>query len=241
MAFPPAPGTHDLARPDAASPLPLYHQLERILADRIAREVYRDGLPGELELAVEFGVSRGTVRQALDRLARAGIIVRRPGRGSFVAPVPLEFARGRLYRFNREMGERGVRGSSRVLERRSVPAPATVATRLGLDPDARCLRVVRLRLAGGDPLLLETSHVPEALAPPLVDGDLAGGSIYDVLESHGVHVTRLVEEVRAVGLAAGEAAHFGLRRGAYALALDRVVWSGDRPVEHRRGLAPSDR
>src|SRR5581483_11089024 len=175
QAYPPAPEMQAVARPDPSSPLPLYHQLERIVAERIASEVYRDGLPSEVELAVEFGVSRGTVRQALDRLARSGVIVRRPGRGSFVAPVPLEFALGRLYRFNREMGERGVRGSSRVLERRDVRAPAVAAARLGLDAGARCLRIVRLRLAGDDPLLLETSHIPEAFAEPLVDGDLARG------------------------------------------------------------------
>ena len=73
-------------RLDPSSPLPLYHQLERVLADRIAAGAYREGLPGEYELATEFGVSRGTVRQALDRLVRRGVIVRRRGRRSLVTP-----------------------------------------------------------------------------------------------------------------------------------------------------------
>jgi GntR family transcriptional regulator len=158
-----------------------------------------------------------------------------------VAPVPLEYALGRFYRFNREMGERGVRGSSRVLERRFVPVPVALATRLGLDPGARCLRVARLRLAGEHPVLLETSHIPEAVAAPLIGADLAEGSIYDALENHGVHVTQLVEEVLAVGLDAGQAGHFALEPGTAALALDRLARSGERVVEHRLGLAPSDR
>src|SRR5256885_667136 len=74
---------------EPSSPLPLYHQLERVLAERIAEGRYRDGFPGDLELAAEFSVSRGTVRQALDRLARSGLIVRHQGRGAVVAaPLP---------------------------------------------------------------------------------------------------------------------------------------------------------
>ncbi|MDQ1566912.1 MAG: GntR family transcriptional regulator, partial [Actinomycetota bacterium] len=75
---------------EPSSPLPLYHQLERVLAERIAEGRYRDGFPGDLDLAAEFSVSRGTVRQALERLARSGLIVRHQGRGSFVA-APLEY------------------------------------------------------------------------------------------------------------------------------------------------------
>src|SRR5882724_3678231 len=145
---------------EPSSPLPLYHQLERVLADRIAEGRYRDAFPGDLELAAEFSVSRGTVRQALDRLARSGLIVRHQGRGSFVAPA-LEYPLGRFYSFAHEMEERGIPESSRVLARGIVRAPAAPATALGLRRGDRVLRIVRLRLAGDRPLLLETSHLPE--------------------------------------------------------------------------------
>src|ERR1044072_6764141 len=73
---------------EPSSPLPLYHQLERVLAERIAEGRYRRGFPGDLELAAEFSVSRGTVRQALERLSRSGLIVRHQRRGSFLGAPP---------------------------------------------------------------------------------------------------------------------------------------------------------
>src|SRR5437763_16025104 len=108
------------------SPLPLYHQLERVLAERIAAGRYRDGFPGDHELAAEFSVSRGTVRQALDRLARSGLIVRQQGRGSLVA-APLEYPLGRFYRFAHELQVRGLPASSRLLARCLVRPPAAAA------------------------------------------------------------------------------------------------------------------
>ncbi len=224
-----------------ASPVPLYYQLERQLADRIASGTYSGGLPGELELMSEFAVSRGTVRQALERLARRGLIVRQRGRGSFVAPIPFEYPVGRFYRLAHELSERGIAESSRLLGRATVRPPARVARRLGLAVGTRCLRLVRLRLAGDRPLLLETSHLPDGLAPSLLHVDLSHGSIYDVLEQDGVHLTRVTEEVNGVVLRAEEAEPFGLEPGVPALALERLTWTADRVAEHRLVLAPSDR
>jgi GntR family transcriptional regulator len=226
---------------EPCSPLPLYHQLERVLMERIAAGHYRDGLPGELDLVAEFGVSRGTVRQALDRLTRSGLIVRHQGRGSFLVSGPLEYPLGRFYRFAHDMSELGIRESSRVLARRPVRTPAAVGRALGLPRNARSLRIIRLRLAGDRPLLLETSHIPEALAGPLQFADLSQGSIYDLLEQAGWRVTRVTEEVHPVALSADEAAAFGLTAGASAFALERLAIAGATPAEHRLVLGPGDR
>jgi GntR family transcriptional regulator len=224
-----------------SSPVPLYHQLEHALAERITAGAYGDGLPGELEFVAEFGVSRGTVRQALERLTRRGLIVRQRGRGSFVAPIPLEYPVGRFYHFAHEMSERGIHESSHVLARAIVRTPRRISRRLDIPSGARCVRLVRLRLAGERPLLLETSHVPETLATTLLEADLTHGSIYDLLEADGVRLTRVTEEVRSVTLAASEAEPFALEAGTPALALERLAWAGHRVVEHRLVLAPSDR
>jgi GntR family transcriptional regulator len=225
---------------EPSSPLPLYHQLERVLAERIAEGRYRDGFPGDLDLAAEFSVSRGTVRQALERLARSGLIVRHQGRGSFVA-APLEYPLGRFYRFAHEMQVRGIPESSRVLARGAVRAPAAVAAALGLARGDRLLRIVRLRLAGDRPLLLETSHLPDDVGAPLRFADLSAGSMYDLLEENGVRLSRVTEEVHPVSLRAEEAERFGLPSGAPAFAVERIAVAGERPVEHRLVLAPGDR
>jgi len=226
---------------DASSPWPLYHQLERVLAERIATGFYGDGLPSEPELGTEFGVSRGTVRQALGSLARSGIIVRRRGRGSFVAPVPIEYPLGRFYRFAHELTGRGLSEASDVLARQFVRTPGTVARRLGLAAGVRSLRIVRLRRVGERPLMLETSHIPDPFAGALVDANLSSGSIYDALEEQGVHLTRITEDVHAVTLTPGQAKHFGVESGVPALGLDRLAWAGASAVEHRWGVAPNDR
>jgi GntR family transcriptional regulator len=225
---------------EPSSPLPLYHQLERVLDGRIAEGRYRDGFPGDLDLAAEFSVSRGTVRQALERLARSGLIVRHQGRGSFVA-APLEYPLGRFYRFAHEMQVRGIPESSRVLARGAVRAPAAVAAALGLARGGRLLRIVRLRLAGDRPLLLETSHLPDDVGAPLRFADLSVGSMYDLLEESGVRLSRATEEVHPVSLRAEEAEPFGLPSGAPAFAVERIALAGERPVEHRLVLAPGDR
>lgn len=225
---------------EPSSPLPLYHQLERVLAERIAEGRYRDGFPGDLELAAEFGVSRGTVRQALDRLSRSGLIVRHQGRGSFVA-APLEYPLGRFYHFAHDMQVRGIPESSRVLARGIVKAPAAVATALGLGRGDRVLRIVRLRMAGERPLLLETSHFPDDVGAPLRFVDLSAGSLYDLLEHSGVRLSRVTEEVHPVSLRADEAEPFGLPARVPAFAVERVALAGERPVEHRLVLAPGDR
>lgn len=226
---------------EPASPVPLYHQLEQLLVQRIEAGHYQEGLPPELQLVAEFGVSRGTVRQALDRLSRRGVIIRRRGRGSFVAPLPLEYPLGRFYSFAHEMSERGIPESSRVLALGLAPTPKHVAGRLKMRSGTQSVCVVRLRLAGDRPLLLETSYLPEGLAPTLLQADLTHGSIYDALGRDGVRLTRVTEQVHAVLLDADQAAPFGLDPGAPALALERLTWAGDRPAEHRLVLAPSDR
>jgi GntR family transcriptional regulator len=225
---------------EPSSPLPLYHQLERVLAERIAEGRYRDGFPGDLELAAEFSVSRGTVRQALDRLSRNGLIVRQQGRGSFVA-APLEYPLGRFYHFAHDMQVRGIPESSRVLARGLVKAPAAVAAALGIPRGERVLRIVRLRLAGDRPLLLETSHFPDDVGAPLRFVDLSAGSLYDLLEQSGVRLSKVSEEVHPVSLGAEEAEPFGLPAGVPAFAVERIALAGERPVEHRLVLGPGDR
>jgi GntR family transcriptional regulator len=155
--------------------------------------------------------------------------------------APLEYPLGRFYRFAHEMQVRGIPESSRVLARGIVRAPAAVAAALGLARGDRLLRIVRLRLAGDRPLLLETSHLPDDVGGPLRFADLSAGSMYDLLEESGVRLSRVTEEVHPVALRAEEAEPFGLPAGAPAFAVERVALAGERPVEHRLVLAPGDR
>lgn len=261
LTFMPMQGRTSLAPAAGAleksSPIPLYHQLERLLADRIAKGRYDQVLPGEFELVAEFGVSRGTVRQALQRLTQRGIILRRPGRGSFIAPPPLGPTNGSSYQFRLHMGELALPQSSQMLSARKVCTPRHIAQRLKIVPNSPSLRLVHLRFTAGRPLVLETSHLPEhvahaALGPDLITvvtprmrtahpEDTVQALISDLLERSGQYVTRFTGEVKAVSLRAKDSKPLGLPPGAPAFALERLAWAGDQPAEHRLILAPADR
>jgi GntR family transcriptional regulator len=155
--------------------------------------------------------------------------------------APLEYPLGRFYHFAHDMQVRGIPESSQVLARAVVKAPAAVSAALGLARGDRVLRVVRLRLAGDRPVLLETSHVPDDVGAPLRFADLSAGSLYDLMEQSGVRLSRVTEEVHPVSLRAEEAEPFGLPAGVPAFAVERIAVAGERPVEHRLVLAPGDR
>ena len=139
------------------------------------------------------------------------------------------------------MQVRGIPESSQVLARAVVKAPAAVAAALGLARGDKVLRIVRLRLAGDRPVLLETSHFPDDVGAPMRFAELSAGSLYDLMEQGGVHLSRVSEEVHPVALRAEEAEPFGLPAGVPAFAVERIALAGERPVEHRLVLAPGDR
>ncbi len=124
------------------SPVPLYHQLEAILLERINQGGFRtsDKLPAERELAAEFGVSKITVRQALSNLAAAGVVRRDQGRGTFVAEPKVEEGPRELTSFSQEMVRRGLRPSSLILQKEVIPAEAGIAAKLGLRQGDRVFR-----------------------------------------------------------------------------------------------------
>jgi len=102
---------------DEKSPVPLYHQLSQILREKIEQEEWKEGeqIPTELELCEEFGLSRGTVAQALRELEDEGLVYRKQGRGTFVAEKKLSLDLSHFYSFARDMEARGQRFYSKIL------------------------------------------------------------------------------------------------------------------------------
>lgn len=170
---------------DKSSPVPLYYQLAEMLRERIESGSLKPGdqLPSERELGEQHGISRMTVRQAITYLAQKGTLIIRPGVGTFVAEPKLTYDALHLLGFTEEMMAQGRVVSSRVLEQEIVTPPAAVVVKLGLAPNAKTVKIVRLRLEGETPLLLETIHISAAPCPRLEKQDLARNSLYSVLEN----------------------------------------------------------
>lgn len=229
---------------DRASPVPLHYQIQVQLRDLIRSGHLPVGaaLPPEPKLAAAAGISRYTLRQALDALVREGLLRRERGRGTFVAEPPLAQDLGRFYSFAQDMAEQGLHPTSRVLRVARVVPPPDVRAALELTGPDRVVVIVRLRLLDGEPVIHETSFLPATRVPNLSRGDLVTGSLYDLLaQRFGLQVTHADETLRAVVIDAPLAAALGVPAGSAAFHVERRTFAGEQPVELRRSLIRADR
>jgi len=229
---------------DRSSSVPLYRQLEVILRGELgqAGDAARQGLT-EVGLSGRFGVSRYTVRQALDVLRREGLIDRHKKRGTFAvsAPVIQQPLEG-IYSFGRSMSGLGLAPDSRVLSLRSVQPNEALSSQLELSSgDVRLVELTRLRSAGGEPMVIETIWLPEILVPGIQHVDLTG-SVYDALRDlYGLDMTSAQESIRPVVLDTRRGRLLGLPKGSPAFSVERVSYVDEKPVEVRHSLIRGDR
>jgi GntR family transcriptional regulator len=221
---------------------PQYRQIERSLRERIASLPPGERVPSDAELCAEFGVSRMTARNAMQRLAEDGLITREPGRGSFVA-TPHPFRRtNRLMTFSQEMRRQGRVPSSRVLERAVGPATPIEAANLGLVAGDPVVRVRRLRQADGQPMAIESATLLGASAEAVMAADLGVGSLHDALSRAGFGLHRGTGTISAAAATADEAAVLGIRTGDPLLVERRVISDRHgRKIESTESRYPADR
>ena len=224
---------------------PLYEQIKILLTQSLVSGEWKPGeaIPSEIELASRFRVSQGTVRKAIDELAAENIVVRRQGKGTFVAS---HAEPSYQYRFLRVMPDSGEKLHPQNLffglERGK--ATAEVAHALGLKAGANVLSFKRVMSFAGRPIVLDEIVLPPAQFPGLTLAELEefGGSVYSFYESvFGVRMIRAEERVRAVAADSLASAHLKVEKGTPLLCVDRIAFTyGDKPVEWRRGLCVTD-
>lgn len=197
-------------------------------------------LPGERQLAEQWGVARMTVRQAIAALAREGLVRTVHGKGNLRAPEPLEL-RVRLGSFADAIRAHGLVPSTRLLQCGiDEDPPQKVADFLRLDDRHRALRFRRLRLGNGMPLALERTWLPAGLVPDLSERQLTG-SLYHYLEPRGLLPDSGEESVIALLPTDEEAVLLDIERTRPVLRLVRRALVGRRPVEYAEALFPADR
>jgi GntR family transcriptional regulator len=234
---------------DAGAPTfkPLYLQVRGLLVARLEAGEWQPGevIPSEASLAKRFGVSQGTARKAIDAMAAENLVVRRQGKGTFVATHTEE--KTSLFRFLRIRRNDGhdEYPASRVLDVRRGKASAEVARALRLRGGAAVVTLRRVLEFSGEPVVYDEIVLPAALFRGLTRARVEAyrGSMYSLFESDfGVRMLHAQEKIVAIAADAQAAAVLKVRPGEPLLAVERVTYTyGERPVEWRRGLCATRR
>ena len=220
--------------------LPLYKQIKSLLVQRLQQGEWKPGepIPSELELAARFQVSQGTIRKAVDELAAENLLVRRQGKGTYVATHQEPRAQYRFLCLVPDEGE-PVPTHSAFLACRRTKAPADVAQQLALRGGEAVIYVRRLLTVGEAPLVLDDIWLPASLFRGLTPERLAEyrGPLYGLFEAEfGTRMISADERIRAVAAADDVAALLAVTPGAPLLLVDRVSYTyREQPVEVRRG------
>lgn len=223
-------------------PISLYYQLKEELMKKIISKQWPPGekIPSEKELCSLYGVSRITVRKALDELERSGHLVRRQGKGTFVTNISFEQRLSKFYSFSEELKQRGMEEHSRVIHFDRIPAESEIASHLGLEPQSQVFKLTRLRLVGNTPYTLETSYIPVEVCPSLSEENISSKGLYNAMRLDGVFPDRVIEKFRATALRKSEAELMGLKLRMPAMHLERVTYFGVRTVEYCSSIVRGD-
>jgi len=220
---------------------PLYQQIKGLITQSLEAGEWKPGdmIPSEIELAGRYKVSQGTVRKAIDELAAENLLVRRQGKGTFVATHTEPRTQFRFLRLTPNEGEPRYPEST-ILECKRSRAPAEIARALELKSGDSVITVKRVLAFAGVPYVLDELWLPGAVFKGLTAERLAetNASLYSLFESEfGAKMIRADEKIRAVAADDSVAGVLGVAVGAPLLSVERLTYTyGDKPVEVRKGL-----
>jgi GntR family transcriptional regulator len=226
--------------------IPFYIQLMEILKAKIDNKEWKPGdrIPGENDLCETYKISRTVVRQALKELEIAGIVNRRKGKGTFIAPPKInEGLIQKVTGFYQDMTERGLKPMTKVLHQKTLPCSKKVARFLEIDPGVEIIDIQRLRFVNGEPIQLVTTYVPYDICPTLATTDLTNQSLYEYLEKEsGIFIAKSRRYIEAVPANENEATLLEINRGMPLIMLDSISYTSDgKPMEYYHALHRGDR
>jgi GntR family transcriptional regulator len=227
---------------------PLYQQIKGLILNSLRAGEWKPGeaIPSEMDLAARFRVSQGTVRKAVDELASENLLLRRQGRGTFVATHAEQQVQFRFLKLVPDSGARGSEGPAQrdIIECKRGRASADVARALALRTGDTVLQVKRVLSFGGTPIILEDIWLPAAPFKGLTAERLANyqGPMYALFETEfNVRMVRAEEKIRAIPSSSQHEELLKVKQGFPLLSVERTAYTyRDEPMELRRGYYRTD-
>lgn len=230
---------------DRAQGTPLHHQVFLIVRDAILSGRYRPGdvLPTEEALVAQFGVSRITIRRAMDALVQANLIERQQGKGTFVrrdiSATPVEIP---LYSMIEQISHVGATTDAEVLEYGFELPPPDVRDAFGVGENVKLQRVVRVRRRNGVPLMHLTTYVPEEIGRKITQEELTRVSLNSLIRRAGRRIARGEQTISAELASPIVARRLDVKIGSPLISVTRLMMDANgEPVEHLHGLFPPER
>ncbi len=224
---------------------PSYIQIFESLTEQIENGTYKPGdkLPSERDLSKQLGVSRMTLREALDELDGHGMLDRRQGSGTYIAEPKLEQQVDVLVGFSEAMLQRGLKPGARLLSLEKAPASKQIAALLQLGIGQPLYYIHRLRTVNGEPMALEHSYFPAHICEGIEEYDLTSESIYALLEKeYGVTLEAAEHILEPVVANAYESEVLAVRPGAPLMLVRRIAFDAEgRPIEYAKDIYRGDR
>ncbi len=229
---------------DRSSPRKYYLQLVEILNHAITSGELSEGdrLPTEEELCQQHSVSRAVVRAAMQELARQGLILKIPGKGTFVQRITQGNGITLRTILTEQILDFGLAWTTEVVQKILVSPPSDTAALFSKEKTGQVFKVIRLRSVEGKPVVLETAYVSAELCPGLALEDLRSGSVFGLMvEKNGIPIARTADSFAVTNLEQNEAKLLRRTTGDAALLMDRIVYtSSDRVAAFIRVLNASD-
>lgn len=227
-----------------ASKEPLYHQLKEIIRKNILLGVFNsnDKIPTEEELSKTFKVSKSVVRQAVSLLVQEGFLIKRQGKGTFVADFRITQGPRKLTSFTQEMQLKGLEPKTVLLEKRIIKANKKIADAFSIQIGTPVIMVKRIRFANNEPIGIQTFYTLEKLVPNFFENPLTQ-SLYNLLESkYGLKIVKADEKYYATILDKHESKLLKVKEPFAGFIVERIAYDiSDIPVEYTESIIRADK
>lgn len=227
-------------------PIPLYYQLKTILLEYIKNEHVdiEEPIPTEVDISQHFGISRPTVRQAINELVVEGYLYRIKAKGTFISkPKIVQNFLLILDSFNSEMKKKGLTPSTKILAKELIESDEEVSQTLKINLGEQVIRLNRLRYADDEPIVFVITYIPYRVCPGLMECDLEKESIYEIIEKEsGMLISNATRSLESIIAGDFESKLMGIPKGAPIQFFESVVClENGTPVEYSLAKYRSDR